>query len=109
MYFDYLAERRPECQTLETEKGFAIYSYTEHAVYIEEIYVRPDFRNSSVASDFSNAIQAEAFKKGVTILLGSVSPSAVGATASIRVLLAHGMSVLSSQDDLVWFTKEIKG
>tara|TARA_R110002126_G_scaffold172712_5_gene321512 strand:- start:515 stop:838 length:324 start_codon:yes stop_codon:yes gene_type:complete len=107
MYFDYLAERRPECKILKNDFGFAIYSYADDAVYIEEIYVRPDFRKEDIASQLSETIQKEAKDLGCGRLLGSVSASAEGSTDSIRVLLSHGMSLLSSQDDLIWFVKDL--
>lgn len=107
MYFEYLAERRPECKILKNNKGFAVYSYTEDSVYIEEIYVLPDFRKEDIASQLSETIQEEARNLGYRRLLGSVSASAKGSTDSLRVLLAHGMSLLSSQDDLIWFFKDL--
>ena len=107
MYFEYLTERRPECKILKNNKGFAVYSYTEDAVYIEEIYVRPEYRKEAIASQLSEMIQQEAKDLGYITLLGSVSPSAKGSTDSLKVLLAHGMSLLSSQDDLIWFSKTL--
>lgn len=107
MYFKYLSERRPECKILKNNKGFAIYSYVDNDVYIEEIYVKPEFRKEAVASKFSEEIQQEAKSRGCGRLLGSVSASAKGSTTSLRVLLSHGMSLLSSQDDLIWFYKRI--
>lgn len=107
MYFEYLTERRPECKILKNNKGFAVYSYIDEAVYIEEIYVKPEYRKEDVASQLSEVIQQEAKGLGYEILLGSVSPSANGSTDSLKVLLAHGMSLLSSQDDLIMFWKTL--
>ena len=107
MYFAYIAERRPDCKVLKNEKGFAVYSYTDDYVYIEEIYVKPEFRKENIASQLSEAIQQEAKDNGCLRMLGSVSASAEGSTDSIRVLLAHGMTLMSSQDDLIWFYKDL--
>ena len=108
LYFEYLAERRPEIQVIIIpEIGFATYQYLEDAVYIEEIYVRPEHRRTSTASTLSERIQKEAKERGYNTLLGTVSPSAVGATQSIQVLIAHGMAVINSTDDLIWFSKGI--
>ena len=108
MYFEYLIERRPECKVLKNDKGFAIYSFTDNSVYIEEIYVKPEFRKEAVASQLSETIQQEARDMGCLQVLGSVSPSAHGSTESIAVLLAHGMTLMSSQDDLIWFYKNLE-
>lgn len=108
VYFEYLAERRPEMMVKTVPEGFAIYRYMEDAVYIEEIYVKPEYRNTSIASQLSEEIQSEALELGYTQLLGSVSPSAQRATQSIQVLIAHGMQVTSAEDDLIWFFKDLK-
>jgi ribosomal protein S18 acetylase RimI-like enzyme len=107
MYIEYLKERRPECQVEICDKGFAIYSFMEDSVYIEEIYVKPEYRQEHIATQLSGKIQEKARQMGCVRLLGSVSPSAQGSTKSLQVLLAHGMTLLSSQDDLIWFSKPL--
>lgn len=106
-YASYLKEKTND-QILETEHGFATYRYTsEKTVYIVDLYVAPDFRKSGTASALADIIVEEARKKGCTELIGSVVPSTKNSTDSVRVLLAYGMTLLSSMNDFVIFRKDI--
>jgi GNAT superfamily N-acetyltransferase len=111
MYFEYLREREPEIKILQRDHGFALYSKMtvkgEPAIYISDIYVQPDYRKTRLASEMSEDIQCKAKEEGVKYLVGSVAPSAEGSHESLLVLLAHGMKILESDHNLVWFFKEI--
>lgn len=107
MWANYLREKSND-QILETEKGFATYRYVdEKTVYIIDLYILPDFRQSHVAVSLADTIVDEARKKGCNKLLGSVVPSAKNSTTSLRVLLGYGMSLESSSTDFIVFKKEI--
>lgn len=108
LYADYLREKTTD-NIIETDKGFATYRYLDNnkTVYIVDIYVRPDFRKTDVASTMADTIVEEAHKKGCNKLLGSVVPSNKNSTISMLVLLAYGMDLDSSSNDFVVFKKEI--
>ena len=106
LYAEYLKEKTSD-QILETSRGFATYRYLENSVYIVELYVIPSFRKTKEASMMADAIVKEAKEKGCTQLLGSVVPTAKNSTISLMVLLAYGMSLKSSSNDFILFTKEI--
>lgn len=91
----------------ETEDGFAVYIISDQVCYIKEIYIKPEVRVQKKASDIANAIEAIAREKGCLKLLGTVVPSAKHSTQSLKVLLAYGFKLQSSQNDLIWFEKEI--
>lgn len=112
MYFDYLKEREPELNILQVEHGFALYKYIpfkngELAVYIQDIYITPEKRKSHGASYLANIIYKEAKEKGIKTMLGSVCPSAVASQTSLQVLISFGMTIHSSEHDLIWFYKDI--
>lgn len=108
MYGKYLAEKTNDL-LVETDKGFATYRYldNEKAVYIIDLYVLPDFRQTNIASTIADNIVREAKEKGCTKLLGSVVPSNKGSTISLKVLLAYGMYLESSTNDFIIFRKDI--
>ena len=107
LYADYLKERT-EDRIIETEQGFAVYRFPDKdTVYIVDIYVKPEFRKHGVASDFSASIMKEAKQRGCKKMIGSVVPSTHGSTESIKVLLAHGMSLDSSAVDFILFRKDL--
>ncbi len=107
MFKEYL-EERTEKRMIQADFGFVIYSYHEKTVYIEDIYVKKEFRQKGSASGLADIVCKEAIGLGCTTLIGSVDPKAKGATTSLKVLLAYGMEVFNC-DNLIWFKKELGG
>lgn len=106
-YADYVRERTNK-SIMEIDKGFATYSYwPDNKVYIEDIYIAPDFRKSNHASTLADAIAYEAKSRGCTRMVGSVIPSTKNSTTSLKVLLGYGMHLVSSSQDIIFFEKEI--
>lgn len=108
LYAQYITERTND-KIIELPQGFATYRYFPHtkSCYIVDIYVQPEFRKSGIASEMANMIAAEAKKDGYTSLIGTVSPSANHSTDSMRVLMAYGMKLDSSERDVIVFKKDI--
>lgn len=107
LYSQYVAERSNK-SVVETEKGFATYLFTnDNKVYIEDIYVVPEHRNSNEASQMADHIIALAKDRGCTKVLGSVVPTATNSTDSLKVLLAYGMKLDSATNDFILFSKDI--
>lgn len=110
MYRDYLKERLGD-ELIERPEGFATYRYVDDfgtpAVYIVDIYVRPDFRKTRVASEMADDICIAALKDGRKVLLGTVASSSKTATDSIKVLLAYGMDFYRCSQDGLIFRKEL--
>lgn len=110
MYRDYLRERLGD-ELIERDEGFATYRYIDFegqpSVYIVDIYVRPDFRKSRVASEMADDIVRAAVKDGKKLLIGTVCSTAKNATDSIKVLLGYGMDFCKTTTDGLIFKKEI--
>lgn len=110
MYRDYLMERLGD-EMVERPEGFATYRFIDDfgipAVYIVDLYVRPDFRKTKIASEMADEIVKKAKAEGYHRLIGSVDSSAKNATDSIKVLLAYGMSLHRSSQQGLIFKKEI--
>jgi predicted GNAT superfamily acetyltransferase len=109
LFAKYILEREGK-SIVEDERGFATYLFYPdlEAVYIEDIFVSQEFRNQNVARDYADQISAEAKLKGYKYLLGSVSPKANQATASLKVLLAYGFELDSVTKDLIYFKKRLE-
>ena len=108
MYAEYIKERSGD-EIVETVCGFATYRYMNQgkSVYIVDIYVHPKYRKEGTASALADIIVLRAKERGCTELLGTVAPSANGATTSLKVLLGYGMSLQSCSSDLIIFKKDI--
>lgn len=112
MYAEYIREREGKL-VLESEKGFAVYGFNcipgvdfPHA-YIQDIWVKPDFRKFGEARALADSITKEAKAKGFKFLFGSVDCNAKNAHASLLVLIAYGMRLYTASGSGIYFVKEI--
>ena len=96
-------------EIVETPTGFATYRYINEgkSVYIVDIFVVPEHRKSGAAAALADQIVETARQRGCTELIGTVVPSVKGANVSLAVLLGYGMSLHSSERDLIVFRKAI--
>ena len=106
LYAQYLKELVGK-HIIEKEHGFLVYSFTNDSCYIENIFVEEGHRHYNLASDMADEVVEIAKEKGLTKLVGSVTPSANGSTASLRILLAYGFKLNSSTDNFILFEKAI--
>lgn len=106
IYSDYIKTLQGK-GVIESEKGFATYSTFSDGLYIENIYVAPDYRETGVASGMADQIADLSKKEGHKYIYGSVVPKHNGSTDSMKVLLAYGFFLLSSSDELILLRKEI--
>jgi len=107
LYSEYLLERT-SIQIIETPQGFITFKFnSDNSCYIEDLYVKPEFRRSHVASELADQVCVIARSKGCTKLLGSVVPSAKNSTASMLILAAYGMKLSRSMNDFIVFEMEL--
>jgi len=102
-------EEREGFFIMETEEAFASYKITEEQCYIKDIYVLPEHRKDGIASNLADKIVEKAKRHGCTMLVGSVSPEANGATNSMKVLLCYGLKLshINKDEGLIIMAKEI--
>lgn len=94
-------------EVIENENGFIVYEIKDDLCYIADIYVIPEKRRRNVASDFAYSVETIAKEKGVKRVLGSVVPTANGATESLKAMLEYGFKLQSSQINFLWLEKDI--
>ena len=105
-YANYIKEREG-FEMVETDRGFATYRILGEEVYIRDIYVHSDFRQTGEASRIADMIAEIAKLQGCKHMAGTVCPSAKGSTESLKVLLGYGFKLFKSQDDFIIFKKEL--
>ena len=107
LYAQYIAEREGK-HIIESDKGFATYVFNpDNSVYIQDIFVHPDYRHDHVAAHMADEIVKLSKERGCTRLYGSVVPSANNSTASLKVLFAYGFKLDKSTNDFIVVSKEI--
>ena len=106
MFADYIKERLGK-EIIETDKGFATYSFTKDGVYVEDIYVKPDFRRERVAWDLLDQIAEIALNQGVRMMYGSCVPSTTGATEAMSAAIKYGFKLDSSTNNFIVYKKDL--
>lgn len=92
----------------EEEHGFVLFRISPPYLYIHDMYVKPDYRQSGLAKDMADKLLAAAKEEcGCTHLMADIQPSNHTATLAMKVLLAYGMSVVEANQDEIIFIKEI--
>lgn len=110
LYAKYLKERTPGVHILETSKGFATYIYIpqDKAVYIQDLYVLPEYRKAGYASKLANTIAFRAKELGLTHMVGTVNHRAEGADISAKVLEGYGMAVHLEGPEFTIYSKHLQ-
>ena len=106
LYAEYIQERLGK-HIIESDKGFATYTFLQDGVYIEDIFVHKDHRQTKEASRMADQIAEIAKEKGFKKMYGSVKPTANHSTSSLKVLLAYGFRLIESGPDAILLVKEI--
>lgn len=107
MYKAYLEERTPGKSVYYNDYGFATYHINGEEVYIEDLYVKPEYRKEGIAASLADSIAVTAKAAGCKVMTGSVVPSAVNSTTSMKVLLAYGFRLHKSLDNFIIFVKDL--
>lgn len=107
LYAMYVKEREG-FDTIETHEGFATYKVQLDHCYLRDLYVRPEYRNTGVASELADRVCDEAIKAGCPLLTGTVDCRTEGFARNIRVLLAYGMDITGSHEGYVTLAKSLE-
>jgi GNAT superfamily N-acetyltransferase len=106
LYGQYIKERE-NFDIIENDYGFATYKIINSECYIRDIFVIEQYRNLNIAKKIADEVTEIAKLHNCVKLLGTVSPSAPGATVSMTCLLAYGFKLKSATNDFVVLEKEI--
>ena len=115
MYAQYKEEYENVFTVMEPEVGFANYKLEkEHEdsveIYIQEIFVMKNVRGLKQAAKIADKTIKEAekkFNKRVSMLYGSVGVGSKTSNMSIRAMTAYGFNLLSANEQLIYFYKEL--
>jgi GNAT superfamily N-acetyltransferase len=107
LYSEYIHERG-DAKIIELPQGFATYNLlTESQVWLMDVYVKPDFRRTHIASELANMVAAEGRKAGCKEMIATIVPSLNGSTISVKTVIGYGFKLKLSKENLVIFSKEL--
>lgn len=106
LYADYLKERSNR-EIIEDDKGFATFYINGDTAYIEDIFVKKEYRKSGAASNYADQIVVIAKERQCKKLYGTVIPSANNSTISLKVLLGYGFELDNCLNNIIVLKKDI--
>lgn len=107
LYGQYIEEREDK-GIIETDKGFATFKIFDNGeCYLQDIYVLPEWRKSSVATEMADAVRDIAKEHGCKLLVGSVCTDDKYATRNMKVFLSYGMEIYKNVGNVIFLKKEI--
>lgn len=105
-YMEYLLER-DGLTAITRPEGLVLYKPLMDGLYIETIYVRPEFRQSGIAASMLQEVELLTKYAGLSKVYGSCDPKAKGATISMQSMFATGFKLIGYENGLNWLVKEI--
>ena len=106
MFKDYVKERLPNSEVIETEEGFIYYHVFGTECYIEDIYIKPEYRGMKISREFEAMVISQV--EGICdCLTATVNIKANGAAESYRKLIGAGYEAIGTRDSAILFQKEL--
>ena len=108
LYGQYIAEREGNI-ILETEFGFATCQIEENSIYLMDMYVVPEKRQTGVGRDFLNKAAELAKEHNKSIITTSVCYNTNNPETSMLAILSCGFKFFNvkESDNMIYFYKEI--
>lgn len=106
MWAEYIKERQ-DAESLESDIGFVTYQINKTECFINDMYVKPEYRKSNKASDLIRQLSAIAKAAGCTEITATVCPSANNSTQALHAALHIGFRLKASGNNYVLISKEI--
>ena len=109
MYFKYIKERLGKDSIQYEDKAFAIFfDYpAENAIYVEDVYVSPDYRRSGIGEKIMEDMCNLAKEANRKYLLGSVDITSNNPEASLIGMLKNDFKLYKTDDSMLYVRKEI--
>lgn len=105
MYKEFFEELGTK--VIETEYGWANYIFYGESCYVENVYIKPEFRKKGMASAIVDTIGKIAKENGCINLLTTTNTKKDGVERSIQVILSYGFKYLRSDEGSIWYFKEL--
>lgn len=106
LYAKYVEERESG-HVLEMPWGFVSYRYEKDHVYLEDLYVLPQFREQGKGMKLFSFVQRKARSVGLKYVVGGICTKARFATEMSKILLSWRCRLLSSEKDMIQYIKEV--
>lgn len=106
LYKQYLEEREG-AHLMAYDWGFAVYKFEPEFVYLQDIFVAPQFRESGLGVRLEQLVIEKALEKGYTAIVGSVVKSTKFGPQMHKIMLGLGYEEFKEVDGTTYYIKAI--
>jgi predicted GNAT family acetyltransferase len=117
LYAEYIKEREgSDIVEIKNDDGWHVAYGTykqievegEKAVYLVDVYVKPDSREQGLCAKIVSEVELKARAQDCPKLLTSLDSRANGATRSLKVILGCGFELKAAEGPMLWFDKKVE-
>ena len=108
LWADYLKERL-NWDVLECDDGFIAYNLKPPEASIEDFYIKPDKRCSSLAKKLADQVFDIAKKSGCKRMWAKITPGLKGCDHAMKTNLHYGFKIVGIDNNQIVIMKEIRG
>ena len=101
MFFDYVKEREDLDSIIIEGQGFLTYRKDEDTLFVNDLYVKPEFRKSSTFMELYKKAIDIGRKLGCKQMEGHVWTNTMNPTRSLRAVLAAGFEVIHADTNVI--------
>jgi ribosomal protein S18 acetylase RimI-like enzyme len=105
-YGAYILEREGK-RIIEDEHGFVTYKLMTDFIYLEDLYVKSEYRRAKHAYTYIDKVFEAAKDLKYNKVITSVSTAAAGVTRNVSGLIKYGFEIDSCDGQMIWFKKEV--
>lgn len=108
LYSEYIKERENK-SIIEFDNAFVSYKINNNFLFIEDMYIRPEYRKNNISKLLDTMIQYEAINNKCKYIICSVSTLASNWIKSIKVIRHSNYKFYAKNKYLkqIYFIKEI--
>jgi len=106
LYSQYITEREGS-SIIENEDGFLVYEIGNGWLFIKEIFVTKEKRNSKLASKMADEVVSMAIENGAKIMFSHVDIRALNWQESVKFIEKYGCKPIKLENNLLYFQKKI--
>lgn len=106
MYFKYAKEVNGY-DSIVRDYGFCLYAINEKELFMADIYIEPDYRNTSKFREMCDEIEKVAKDNGCEIVTAREYPASNNCTNAVMNALKVGFKILSCNDKFIVIGKRI--
>jgi GNAT superfamily N-acetyltransferase len=106
LYAKYLEERQ-DAEVFEDKKGFVTFKKENDYIYLIDMYILPEYRESGICKTYVNKLEELAKDLKLNKIVTSLYPKIKNSNRNLNIILKCGFEVISCDTEMIYFIKNI--